>query len=65
MDDQTRKGEDTPYPFRSTRIFRANGEWYFSTREGSEIGPFPDREETEASLLEYLREVATQDQRIA
>ena len=64
MDTETRKGEDSPHPFRSTRFFNANGAWYFATREGEDVGPFPDREETEASLLEYLRALAIRDQQI-
>jgi len=64
VDNETRRGEASPHPFRSTRFFNSNGEWYFSTREGQDVGPFPDREETEASLLEYLRRLATMDQRI-
>lgn len=64
MDEKKRRGESAPYPFRSTRIFNANGAWYFSTREGEDVGPFPDRQEAEASLLEYLRKIAISDQQI-
>ena len=62
MDNKCRKGEASAHPFRSTRTFHANGAWYFSTRSGDDIGPFPDRQEADASLLEYLRRFATEDQ---
>ena len=64
MDNKTRKGESSPHPFRSTRIFFANGSWFFSTREGLEMGPFPDRAEASAELLVFLHNLATEDQRI-
>ena len=32
--------------------------------EGNDVGPFPDRQETEAALLEYLRKIAISDQQI-
>lgn len=62
VENKTRKGEASAHPFRATRIFHANSAWYYSTRNGEDIGPFPDRRETEASLLEYLRKFATEDQ---
>ena len=64
MDKNIRKGETAAYPFRSERIFNANGGWYFSTREEMEVGPFSDRPEAHAALLEFLRKLATQDQEI-
>ena len=41
--------------FRTHRMFREDGAWYFKTREGGAIGPFAD-ELTAATQLEiYIR----------
>lgn len=53
-----RKGEDVNYPFRSQRIFTVGSEWYFTTREGKDVGPFKNKEDTEGELLLYLRGIA-------
>ena len=30
--------------FHSDRMYRVNGEWYFLTREGTNVGPFATKE---------------------
>jgi hypothetical protein len=42
--------------FRSERIFRANGSWYFHTREGIDVGPFNTEFEAqvESSILKNI-----------
>jgi hypothetical protein len=43
--------------FRSDRFFRIDAnEWFFTTREDGDRGPFATREEAECALLEYVRE---------
>lgn len=39
--------------FRADRVFAMNGQWFFSTREGIEIGPYLTHVEavTEAGIL--------------
>ena len=59
----TRRGESGPAPFRAGRLFSVGSEWYFATREGDQ-GPFPTKEEAEATLALFLREKATEDQRL-
>tara|TARA_A100000171_G_scaffold53062_1_gene76047 strand:- start:17106 stop:17528 length:423 start_codon:yes stop_codon:yes gene_type:complete len=50
-----RKGEVGPsICFRAHRIHRINGSWYFLTREGGNVGPFPNREETETCLSKFF-----------
>lgn len=41
--------------FRSHRIHAINGEWYFLTREGQNIGPFLNQKEAEAGIAEFLK----------
>lgn len=40
--------------FRSDRFFRAEGFWYFATREGIDFGPFTVRHDAEKALTRYL-----------
>ncbi len=61
--NEKRKGEDGPAPFRSGRMFSIGAQWYFSTREGDR-GPFDSRDEVEAALALYLRDKATENERI-
>ncbi|MBC3362608.1 hypothetical protein HU806_05810 [Pseudomonas sp. SWRI154] len=41
--------------FRSDRICRINGEFYFSTREATLEGPFNSREEAEQEIAAYIQ----------
>lgn len=40
--------------FRSDRICRVNGEFYFNTREGTQEGPFADRETALREIEAYI-----------
>jgi hypothetical protein len=43
--------------FRSDRFFRVNeNEWFFTTREEGDKGPYATREDAETALLNYVRE---------
>lgn len=45
--------------FRSDRVFLSNGQWYFHTREGVDVGPYDTQFEAEIEagmLKELLRE---------
>lgn len=48
------KNDDKTY-FQVDRFYQSNGEWYFTTREGYEKGPFSDKAEAERELADYLR----------
>lgn len=52
-----RKGESGEIPYRSGRFFCAGGKWYFSTREGDDVGPFESLDLARAGLVEYGRKV--------
>jgi len=41
-------------PYRSKRIYRANGYWYFDTREGTQFGPFENTEEAKKALAFFV-----------
>ncbi|MDH5737701.1 MAG: DUF6316 family protein [Gammaproteobacteria bacterium] len=58
---KNRQGESDAYPFRANRIFAVGNEWFISTREGTELGPFASRLDAEGELTAYLRELAVRE----
>jgi hypothetical protein len=62
---ERRKNESPRLWFRSERIFRSNGQWYFHTREGIDVGPFATRfaAEVEASILKNILKEVPEAQR--
>ena len=40
--------------FRTDRYFCASGDWFFTTREDRDFGPFVSREHAEMALTRYL-----------
>ena len=53
-----RAGETSNIPFRNKRYFCMNGEWFFETRGGGQLGPFDNKQEMEAELLLFIRKQA-------
>lgn len=52
-----RVGEiDVPVTFRSNRFFTSGNDWYFSTREGIDQGPFESRIIAHDAIQKYIRE---------
>ena len=52
-----RAGEtDIPITFRSNRFFTSGSDWYFSTREGVDQGPYPSRVMAHNAIQKYIRE---------
>ncbi|BBP60765.1 DUF6316 family protein [Pseudomonas sp. St316] len=52
------RAQDTDAPktiFRSDRICRVNGEFYFNTREGTQEGPFKSRDAAEREIAAYIQ----------
>lgn len=41
--------------FRSDRFFTADNQYYFSTREDIDVGPFPDRNSAQRGLDLYIQ----------
>jgi len=42
--------------FRSDRFFAVSNQWYFSTREGGDLGPFDTQDQAKQALQTYLRD---------
>lgn len=54
-----RKDESPRTWFRSDRVFLSDGQWFFHTREGVDVGPYESQFEAEIEagmLKELLRE---------
>lgn len=54
---QVRKGEKAKSWFRGDRFLQVNGLWYFTIREGRDVGPFNSHESANGGLglfIEYL-----------
>ncbi len=47
------EGEGHP-PFRTQRLLTENGQWFFDTREGSQVGPYPDINEVKKALAVFV-----------
>ena len=53
-----RRGETYMPPFRTSRLFNIGNEWYFSTREGVDQGPFLSKEIAEQAIEIYTKQHA-------
>lgn len=57
---KTRTGEDQKTRFRTERIILIDQNYFFSTREGAEIGPFKSKPEAELALARYIKVIGTE-----
>jgi len=49
-----RTGEDGTVPSRCNRFFQKGDYWYYSTREGVDIGPFDTFHEAETGASDFI-----------
>lgn len=49
-----RMGEKCSIPDRSQRLFQLQEYWYYTTREGIDIGPFDTRQEAEKGISNFI-----------
>ncbi len=49
-----RTGEQGSTPTRNSRFLKKNGYWYYTTREGMEVGPFDTQSEAESGVSAYI-----------
>lgn len=54
-----REGEASRSYFRSDRVFKAAGAWYFTTREMNRIGPFDAPDEARSGLDNFILSVTS------
>ena len=61
-----RQGESPKTYFRAGgRSLLADGSWYFATREGIDVGPYPTRQAAEAGSVRLAKLLRGQDDPIA
>lgn len=58
MANLNRDGELGQVPSRSDRFFAIEQTWYFSTREGTSIGPYENRNLADLGLSNFLEFLA-------
>lgn len=58
MNLSLRAGDHSTPPPRSVRFFNCGADWYFSTREGAQMGPFYSKSEAKEALDEYIEDLA-------
>jgi hypothetical protein len=49
-----RTGEKSEVPVRQKRFFEKSGYWYYSTREGVDIGPFDSLLEAQRGVSDFI-----------
>ncbi len=54
MTTLNRTGELGDVPDRNSRILQKDRYWYYSTREGVDIGPFDGRNDAEVGVGEFI-----------
>lgn len=50
-----RSGEENKNWYRSDRFIVIDGEWYFTTREGQDVGPFLSQKAAVTGLDVYIK----------
>jgi hypothetical protein len=53
--DKRRSDREHRPRFRTSRFFKNDGKWFFSTREGTVEGPFWEMGEAETKLADYIK----------
>ncbi|VAW98620.1 hypothetical protein MNBD_GAMMA22-1588 [hydrothermal vent metagenome] len=61
MGIDNRSGESENIPFRTGRFYNVGSNWYFSSREQADLGPFLTKEAATQALLVYLQDIETQN----
>lgn len=56
-----RKGETGRSPTRAERFFEKDDYWYYTTREGADIGPFDTLDEAVTGCLAFIDFISAGD----
>jgi hypothetical protein len=59
-----RTGELGSVPDRSGRFLEKDGYWYYTTREGVDIGPFDNRDDAEIGVGEFIDFVCASEPKV-
>jgi len=56
-----RAGEDEQVRFRAKRIFNVEGSYYFHTREGNVVGPYPNESRADSGVRLYIQNITDKE----
>lgn len=59
-----RTGENGSIPDRHGRFLQKEGYWYYTTREGVDIGPFDNRSDAEVGVGEFIDFICASEPKI-
>ena len=59
-----RNGEDGLHPIRNQRFFQMEHYWYYTTREGVNIGPFDSCAQAQQGVAEFIEFICVADDKI-
>ena len=59
-----RAGEQGSVPDRSGRFLQKENYWYYTTREGVDIGPFDTRADAEVGVGEFIDFICASEPRV-
>ncbi|ACE84056.1 hypothetical protein CJA_3549 [Cellvibrio japonicus Ueda107] len=64
-DTTNRSGEKGEAPPRRVRYLQKGGYWYYTTREGVDIGPFDSREDAEVGVGEFIEFIHASEPKVS
>ena len=64
MSTSNRAGEDGAIPLRSDRFLKKNDYWYYTTREGVEVGPYDLPQDAEQGVGEFINFIDASEPKI-
>jgi hypothetical protein len=65
MTTSNRIGEEGSVPNRHGRFLQKDSYWYYTTREGVDIGPFDNREDAEVGVGEFIDFICASEPKVA
>jgi len=65
MTHSNRLGEIGRVPERSERFLQKGGYWYYTTREGVDIGPFDSRADAEIGASDFIDFICASEPSVA
>lgn len=60
-----RAGEQGSVPSRHGRYLQKDGYWYYTTREGVDIGPFDSRTDAEVGVGEFIEFIQASEPKVS
>ncbi|HEX7762875.1 MAG TPA: DUF6316 family protein [Cellvibrio sp.] len=65
MATANRAGEQGSVPTRQGRYIQKEGYWYYTTREGVDIGPFDSRTDAEVGVGEFIEFIQASEPKVS